>query len=169
MLRLSIVIPVLGDPQQLDDTLVSVLENRPANCEIVVVHNRPYHDPYRLSDEVRFIEAERGTALAECLNRGLAASRASVVHVLTCGVEVSAGWADVAFRRFGDPDVAAVGSVVLNRDDPEKAISAGASTLPQAPASVGLLRSAFAASSSITRTACTPTDASISHPPAESR
>ena len=62
MPRLSIVIPVLGDPQQLDDTLLSVLENRPANCEILVVHNQPYHDPYNLSDEVRFVEAERGPA-----------------------------------------------------------------------------------------------------------
>ena len=60
MPRLSIVIPVLGDPQQLDDTLLSVLENRPARCEIVVVHNRPYHDPYHLCEEVRFIQAEAG-------------------------------------------------------------------------------------------------------------
>jgi hypothetical protein len=29
--RLSIIIPVVGDSPQLDDTLVSVLENRPAN------------------------------------------------------------------------------------------------------------------------------------------
>jgi len=57
--RLSIVIPVLGDPRKLDDTLVSVLENRPAHCEILVVHNEPYDDPYQLSNEVCFIEAWR--------------------------------------------------------------------------------------------------------------
>ncbi len=125
MPRLSIVIPVLGDPQQLDDTLLSVLENRPASCEIVVVHNRPYHDPYHLGDEVRFIGAERGATMVECLNRGLAASGAPVVHILTCGVQVCSGWADAALRHFGNPDIAAVGAVVLHRDDRRRTISAG--------------------------------------------
>ncbi len=125
MPRLSIVIPVLGEPQQLDETLLSVLENRPADCEILVVHNRPYHDPYKLGDEVQFIPAERGAAMAECLNRGLAASSAPVVHILTCGVQVCSGWANAALRHFGNPDIAAVGAVVLNRDDRRKIISAG--------------------------------------------
>jgi GT2 family glycosyltransferase len=123
--RLSIVIPVLGDPQQLDDTLLSVLENRPANCEILVVHNQPYHDPYNLSDEVRFVEAEHGTGMVECLNRGLAASRSPVIHVLTCKAEVCPGWADAALRHFGNPTIAAVAAVVLNRDDRRKVVSAG--------------------------------------------
>ncbi len=125
MPRLSIVIPVLGDPQQLDDTLLSVLENRPANCEILVVHNEPYHDPYNLSEEVRFVEADRGAGLVECLNRGLAASGAPVIHVLACGVEVCPGWADAALRHFGDPDIAAVGTVVLDRDDRRTIVSTG--------------------------------------------
>ena len=60
MLRLSIVIPVLGDQKPLDDTLVSILENRPANCELVVVHNTPYNDPYGLSGEVQFVQAPAG-------------------------------------------------------------------------------------------------------------
>jgi GT2 family glycosyltransferase len=123
--RLSIVIPVLGGPQQLDDTLLSVLENRPANCEVLVVHNEPYHDPYHLSDEVRFVEAERGASMAACVNRGLDASHSPVVHVLACGIQVSPGWADAALRHFGDPDVAAVGAVVVDRDDSRKIISAG--------------------------------------------
>jgi len=109
----------------LDDTLLSVLENRPTNCEILVVHNQPYHDPYDLSDEVRFIEAERGTGMAECVNRGVAASGAPVVHVLACGVEVCPGWAEAALRHFGNPDIAAVGVVVLDRHDRRKTISAG--------------------------------------------
>jgi hypothetical protein len=123
--RLSIIIPLLGDTQQLDDTLVSVLENRPANCEILVVHNRPYHDPYKLGDEVRFIEAERGSDTVDCLNRGLAASRSPVVHVLACGVEVCPGWAEAALRHFGDPMIAAVGAVLLDHDDRRKIVSAG--------------------------------------------
>jgi GT2 family glycosyltransferase len=123
--RLSIIIPVVGDSQQLDDTLVSVLENRPVNCEILVVHNRPYHDPYNLSDEVRFVEAECGAGMVECLNRGLAACRSPVVQVLACGVEVLPGWADAALRHFSDPAIAAVGGIVVDRDDRRKIVSAG--------------------------------------------
>lgn len=125
MPRLSIVIAVSGDSQQLDDTLVSVLENRPADCEILVVHDKPYHDPYNLSDEVRFVEAERDGGIVACLNRGLAASRSPVVHVLACGVEVCSGWADAALDHFDDPDIGAVSALVLDRSDRERIVSAG--------------------------------------------
>lgn len=125
MPRLSILIAVSGDSQQLDDTLVSVLENRPSDCEILVVHDKPYHDPYNLSDEVRFVEAESGGGLVACLNRGLAASRSPVVHVLACGVEVCPGWVDAALGHFRDPDIGAVGALVLDRNDPERIVSAG--------------------------------------------
>jgi hypothetical protein len=125
VLRLSIVIPVLGDQKLLDDTLVSVLENRPANCELLVVHNEPYSDPYELAGEVQFIEAPRGAGLAECLNLGLAASRAPVIHLLSCGVEVCAGWAGAAIRHFRDPEIAAVTPLLLHRDNLETVVSAG--------------------------------------------
>ena len=125
MTRLSIIIPVLGNPTRLDDTLVSVLENRPAQCEIIVVHTESYDDPYELTGEVRFLKARRKAGLAECLNMGLAASEGPIVHVLACGVEVSAGWADAAMRHFRDPQVAAVAGVVLHRDNHEKVVSAG--------------------------------------------
>ncbi len=125
MHRLTIVIPVLGDPLQLDDTLLSVLENRPTDCEILVVHNEPYHDPYNLSDEVRFIEARRGAGMVECIHRGLAAGQGAVVHVLSCGVQVCAGWAEAALAHFEDSKVAAVSALIFDRDMPEKVISAG--------------------------------------------
>jgi hypothetical protein len=122
---LSIIIPLLGEPNQLDDTLVSVLENRPANCEILVVHARPYDDPYGLAGEVRFFQAPPGATLAECLNLGLWASRAAVVHVLSCGVEVSPGWAEAAIRHFRDAEVAAVAAVVLSTRESGQVASAG--------------------------------------------
>lgn len=125
MPRLSIIIPLLGDPQQLDDTLLSVLENRPADCEILVVHNQPYPDPYHLGDEVRFVEAERSAGLVDCLNRAVAASRSPVIHVLACGAEVCPGWADAALRHFGNHAVAAVAAVIVHRDDRRQVVSAG--------------------------------------------
>ncbi len=125
MLRLSIVIPVLGDQGPLDDTLVSVLENRPANCELLVVHNTPYNDPYELAGEVQFIQARRGADFAECLNLGLSVSRAPVVHLLACGVEVRPGWAEAALQHFRNPEVAAVAPLLLHHDDHQTVVSAG--------------------------------------------
>ena len=56
MPRLSCVIPAVGTTQDLETTLVSVLEKRPDDCEIIVVLNESYADPYGLKDEVRFVE-----------------------------------------------------------------------------------------------------------------
>ena len=74
MARLSIVIPVLRQLDRLEDTLISVLENRPADCQIVVVLNEPYNDPYQLSGEVCFIQAAAGSSFADTLNLGVVAS-----------------------------------------------------------------------------------------------
>ena len=68
--RLSIVIPVLGKLKKLEDTLVSVLENRPAHCEIIVVLNEPYDDPYELAGEVCFIEAPSARRIGRLLEFG---------------------------------------------------------------------------------------------------
>jgi hypothetical protein len=125
VLRLSIVIPLLGDQKQLDDTLVSVLENRPSNCEVFVVHNEPYDDPYDLAGEVQFIQAPRRARLVECVRLALSACRAPVVHVLACGVEVRAGWANAALRHFRDPEVASVAPLVVHCDDNQAVVSAG--------------------------------------------
>ena len=69
--RLSIVIPVLRQLDRLEDTLISVLENRPPDCQIVVVLNEPYNDPYALSGEVCFIQAAAGSSFADVLNLGI--------------------------------------------------------------------------------------------------
>ena len=60
--RLSIVIPALASVEALERTLVSVLEKRPADCEIIVVLNTSYDDPYQLTDEVHFASARKGQA-----------------------------------------------------------------------------------------------------------
>jgi GT2 family glycosyltransferase len=125
VLRLSIVIPLLGDQRLLDDTLVSVLENRPDDCEVVVVHNAPYDDPYDLAGEVRFVRAAPRAGFADCVNLGVSVSRAAVVHVLACGVEATAGWADVALARFRDPRIAAVAPLLVAGADPQTVVSAG--------------------------------------------
>ena len=81
MTRLSIVIPCLGGASDFDDTLVSVLQNRPADCEVLVAHREPYDDPYALSGEVQFIESQ-SDSLAALLNTALDQASGEVLHVM---------------------------------------------------------------------------------------
>jgi hypothetical protein len=111
--RLSIVIPALGSIASLEAGLVSVLEHRPSDCEVIIVLREPYDDPYELEGEVRFIEAPLGTRASACLNIGVAASRGTIIHLLGCGFEVSDGWTDAALAHFDDEQVVAVAPLVM--------------------------------------------------------
>jgi cellulose synthase/poly-beta-1,6-N-acetylglucosamine synthase-like glycosyltransferase len=123
--RLSLVIPFLGDSEALEDTLLSVLENRPEDCEIVVALAAPYDNPYRLEDEVRFVRGPSDGGWIGAVNAGIGVSRAPVVHLLACGGLATAGWADAAVCRFEDPRVAAVVPLVVDRSRPDRLVAAG--------------------------------------------
>jgi len=129
--RLSIVIPVLGTLNKLEDTLLSVLENRPDDCQVVVVLDEPYDDPYALTDEVTFVRASPGSGLAEQLNLGWGAAAAPIVHVLRCGSEVEPDWAEAAMAPFRDPLVASVAPLVLDRVNPQEVLAAGVDYRPE--------------------------------------
>jgi hypothetical protein len=68
--------------------------------------------------------------LIDCLNLGIASARSAIVHTLGCGVEVTQGWTDAAMRHFGRPQVAAVGSMILDWSQPERSLSTGLGYLP---------------------------------------
>jgi len=123
--RLSIIVPLRGNLKQLEDTLVSVLENQPEQSEVVVVLNEPYDDPYELRGEVKFVEAPPRASLVDCIASGLTASSAPIVHTIAAGFEATPGWADAALARFTEPDIAAVAPVVVDRSDPDRILSAG--------------------------------------------
>jgi GT2 family glycosyltransferase len=139
--RLSIIIPTLGDWDSLETTLVTVLRNRPPRCEVIVVLDQTYQDPYDLKEEVRFVEVPgRGGAatgraggragLVELVNAGFAAARCELLHVLVCGATVGDGWADGPLRRFDSPRVAAVAPLVLDAEHPEHIFTAGCTWSP---------------------------------------
>lgn len=125
MPRLSIVVPFLGNLKLLEDTLVSVLENRPEACQVVVVLNEGYDDPYGLHGEVSFVASRPDAGLLGGICRGVRACEAPVVHVLACGMSVAPGWADVALPHFDDPTVGAVAPLVLDGARPDRLVSAG--------------------------------------------
>lgn len=124
--RLSIVIPTPRDVAALEETLVSVLERRPDDCEVVVVLGCEYTDPWNIADEVRFVQAPRGASLVSCVNVGAAASRGEVIHVLAAGWLATDGWTEAPLARFSaNAATAAVVPAGVAASDRERIISAG--------------------------------------------
>jgi len=123
--RLSIIIPVVGELTRLEDTLVSVLQHRPDDCQVIVVLNRPYDDPYGLSGDVCFVETSAESDLVGVINAGICAARAPLVHLLMCGVKVEPDWIESALRCFDDPAVAAVAPLIVQKDEPGRVMAAG--------------------------------------------
>jgi hypothetical protein len=123
--RLSIIIPVLGSAARLETTLVSVLENRPSDCEIIVVHNAPYDDPYNLAGEVRFVQTPPKAGLAESVNEAIEASIGGIVHLLAAGLEVTDGWTERILEHFADPRVASVAPLIVDMLDRQSRLAAG--------------------------------------------
>lgn len=115
MPQISIVIPYSGDEQQLESTLVSVLENRPDSCEIIVAHSGDYSDPYDLSDEVRFLTVDR-TRRGEILQQVLSETDCQIVHILSPGIQVKAGWTDTVASTFDDPFVGSAAPIIMEND-----------------------------------------------------
>lgn len=123
--RLSIVIPAPSGVAALEDTLVSVLEKRPDDCEVIVALGCAYDDPWNIEEEVTFVQAPIGSSLVACVNVGVASSRAAVTHILAAGWRATAGWTDGPLARFDDEATAAVVPLTVAADDHTRAIAAG--------------------------------------------
>jgi hypothetical protein len=122
--RLSILIPALGTPEALETTLLSVLENRPHDCQVLVALGIDYSNPYRLDDEIDFLNGA-GVNWVDCVNAGVAHCRAEVVHVLGAGTQVEDQWTRHALERFEDDDIGVVTPVVMSAHELAKVVLAG--------------------------------------------
>jgi hypothetical protein len=123
--RLSILIPCLRGAEQSEETLVSVLQNRPEDCEILVPHARPYDDPYDLSDEVHFLHVPGAEGIVELINAAVERAEGDVIHTLACGTTVEEGWTEPALAHFADPHVAAVAPLAIQTEQPTRIQSLG--------------------------------------------
>lgn len=128
---LSVIIPVLGNPAQMEDSLVSVLEHRPPDCEVVVVLNTRYDDPYDLKDEVRFVEVSADSRWIDLVNVGVGLSRGTIVQLLPCGVLATADWTREALLHFREPEVALVAPLVIDARNARRVLSAAARYEPR--------------------------------------
>ena len=106
--RLSIVIPAT-EVSGLEETLVSVLENRPADCDIIVAHTMRYDDPWNIREEVSFVEPPRGSGLIGCIHAGAAAATGDVIHVLAAGWKATDGWTEPALEHFARHPTTGIG------------------------------------------------------------
>jgi len=125
VLRLSVIIPVVRTLARLEDTLVSVLEHKPDDCDVIVVLDEAYSDPYNLAGEVTFLSAGPGTSLSRAINLGLGLSKTPLVHVLPSGSCVHCGWAEAAIHHFRDSRIGAVVPVTLDAQNPDRILAAG--------------------------------------------
>jgi len=107
--RLSIIVPHLHDDSALELTLLSILENRERDFEILIAHDGQYHDPYALDqDEAILIESESGASFTEQLNLAVASACSPTVQVLLPGCVVKEHWCDEALYLMKDKTVSAV-------------------------------------------------------------
>ncbi|MDO4573877.1 MAG: glycosyltransferase [Planctomycetia bacterium] len=121
MPKLSIIIPYHADAPLLEETLLSLLESRPDDCEILVVLNAPYDNPYELQEaEVRFVEnLYENKDDATSLRVGLERCTSPLVQMIPCGCVVSDGWTNAAMEAFSDDSVGCVRPHVVNRETNE--------------------------------------------------
>jgi len=99
--RLSAIVPAIGDESAFEDTLLSVLENRPASCEVIVVCNATFQDKYGLQDEVRLIRVRTARSTWMSLaNVGLRVSQGAYTNLVLPGIEVLEHWDAAAIDRL---------------------------------------------------------------------
>ncbi len=125
MPRLSCILPVLDRVAEMEPTLISLLENRPSDCEILLVLTVPYDDPYELGSEVRFLQAPPRSDVLAALNLALAQVESPFVHLLDVGLAVTPQWAERALAQFADPHIAAVAPVIRDVADHATILSGG--------------------------------------------
>lgn len=109
--RLSIVVPIGRDLAAFERTLISVLENRPPSCEILVAHDGSYDDPFDLCDEVEFVVADSGN-FVNLVSTAALLARGCYVHILADGVRATTTWVDAALEKFEHADAGAVAPVI---------------------------------------------------------
>jgi len=122
-LQISIVVPHLGNECAFEDSLVSVLENRPDNVEIIVAHDGLYSDPFELGDEVRFVTHE-SRSLPRLIAAAASVARSRVVHVIGNGVKATEGWTEDAFAKFEYDDAGVVAPIAFDAEE-EQIVAGG--------------------------------------------
>lgn len=126
MPRFSILIPLVGNARLFDDTLASILRNRPSNCQIVIAHDGSYLDPYHLDNEVEIVATSGPSNLAKLINAAMEVATHDLIAAFRPGIEVGENWHKPIEQAFADnPKTAAVSPIIIAASRTDTAIAAG--------------------------------------------
>ena len=128
MPQLTIIIPyhrTFGS-QHLEETILSVLENRGDDSEVFVLTDGSYRDPYSLSgEEVTFFSLLKANSLVQCVNAGIEVARASVTCVLLPGTLWESGSLAQVLEVFEDRSTAFAIPALADRNRQGRVFSTG--------------------------------------------
>lgn len=125
--RFSIVVPLVGDVDLFEQTLASLLRDRLADTEVILVHDGTYEDPHALADEITIVDAQ-SRRLAVMLNRAIALASGDLIAVVRPSIELTNNWQSAIASAFEDSSVASVAPVIVPQSDPTEIVAAGIKT-----------------------------------------
>jgi GT2 family glycosyltransferase len=116
-MSLSIVIPSHNRPDLLRLCLQGVTRHAPPDTEILVVDDgspgATVSAQAAAFPGVGVLRLPHQGGFCQAVQAGIEHTRQAIVQVLNDDVEVSAGWAEPALRRFADPTIGAVAPLTL--------------------------------------------------------
>ena len=124
MSRFSIIVPLIGENHLFENTLAAVLRYRPNDCQVIVVHDGNYGDPFDLDGEVKFVNADQRD-LISFLNVGLCYVSGEFTVVIRPGIEVDENWNLGLESAFENQDVGSVTPLIVRRNRPNRILAAG--------------------------------------------
>jgi len=108
----SVIVPVVGQPTALDDTLASILRDMPDGSEVILVHDGSFED--NIGEELTLVDA--GTKrLSSQFAAAFEQSCGEVIALVRPGVELPEGWGQIVEDQFSDPSVASAVPVIAGQ------------------------------------------------------
>ena len=126
--RYSLVVPLVSDTIEFEETLASVLRHRPRQSQVIVVHNGGYLDPHQLDDEVQLTTVEGRPTLAKMLNQAMEIAEGDYLALVRPGVELDENWQLPVEDAFESDQVGSVAPLLVNVNRPTRIVAAGIET-----------------------------------------
>lgn len=109
----------------LDDTLASVLRYRPDNCQVILVHDGTYEDPYGLEGEIEMVTTPGRGQLIRLFNCGLSKATGEFIALIRPGIELDESWEQSVESAFENPAVGSVSPIIASPATPQTMVAAG--------------------------------------------
>ena len=125
--QFSIIVPVVGQPEALDDTLASILREVPSDSEVFLVHDGTFIDNYNISAELTVIDSGSKRLSTQCA-AALEQCTGEIVSVIRPGVELPEGWGPIVTDAFVDSAVSSATPIIVSQSKPDRIVTVGLKT-----------------------------------------